>query len=220
MQGGSVGAGDGIKNTLSVGTSIIKENSEKLAFVENQIISAPSQSLEAAAEMARGFGLEVKLIGTDLEGEAAELGQEHALNALEIQKSMSIDQKPILLLSGGECTVTQAATPTQKKGIGGPNAEYMLSAAIALDAAPNIYAIACDTDGVDGAAEIAGAVITPETLSLAKHHYSNPKEYLQNHDAHSFFATINAQVITGPTLTNVNDFRAFIVYGNSSNSAA
>jgi glycerate 2-kinase len=96
-------------------------------------------------------------------------------------------------------------------GIGGPNAEFCLALAIALQGAPGIHAIACDTDGVDGAAEVAGAVIGPDTLAKAKGAGIDPAAALANNDAHGFFAAIGDQVVTGPTLTNVNDFRAILV---------
>jgi glycerate 2-kinase len=109
-------------------------------------------------------------------------------------------------LSGGELTVTRRGN-----GIGGPNAEFCLALALALQGAKGICAIACDTDGVDGAAEVAGAVIGPETLGLAQTANVDAGVMLTRNDAHSFFAHINGQVITGPTLTNVNDFRAILI---------
>ena len=111
-----------------------------------------------------------------------------------------------MLLSGGELTVTRRGS-----GIGGPNAEYCLALAVALQGAPGIHAIACDTDGVDGAAEVAGAVVTPDTLHRAATLALDPAASLANNDSHSFFAALNDQVVTGPTLTNVNDFRAILI---------
>ncbi|MFT6913515.1 MAG: glycerate 2-kinase [Paracoccaceae bacterium] len=112
----------------------------------------------------------------------------------------------MLLLSGGECTVTRRGD-----GSGGPNAEAMLAAAIELNGAAGIWALACDTDGVDGAAEVAGAIIGPDTIARAKAAGYAPQTALAANDSHGFFATIDTQVITGPTLTNVNDFRAFLI---------
>jgi hydroxypyruvate reductase len=97
--------------------------------------------------------------------------------------------------------------------VGGPNAEYALALAVALDGAPGIHAIACDTDGVDGAAEVAGAVIGPDTLSRARAAGVEPLEALAVNDAHNFFCKIDRQVVSGPTLTNVNDFRAILIEG-------
>jgi glycerate 2-kinase len=111
-----------------------------------------------------------------------------------------------VILSGGELTVTRRGD-----GVGGPNAEYALALALALDGAADIHAIACDTDGVDGAAEVAGALIGPETLARARAAGIDPEAALSRNDAHSFFAAIGGQVVTGPTLTNVNDFRAILI---------
>ena len=109
---------------------------------------------------------------------------------------------PVLLLSGGELTVTRRGT-----GIGGPNAEYCLALAIHLAGAPGIHAIACDTDGVDGSAEVAGALIGPHTLARG----AEPTRDLDNNNAHGFFHAAGGQIVTGPTLTNVNDFRAILI---------
>jgi hydroxypyruvate reductase len=109
-------------------------------------------------------------------------------------------------LSGGELTVTRRGD-----GVGGPNAEYALALALALDGAPGIDAIACDTDGVDGAAEVAGAIIGPDTLARAREAGIDPSGALARNDAHSVFGGLGAQVVTGPTLTNVNDFRAILI---------
>jgi glycerate 2-kinase len=112
----------------------------------------------------------------------------------------------MVLLSGGETTVTVKA-----KGRGGRNVEFLLSLALKLEGLPGVFALACDTDGVDGAEEIAGAIVTPDTLIRAAELDINAKEHLASNDAHSFFEVLGDQVITGPTLTNVNDFRAILV---------
>ncbi|MFT3689404.1 glycerate kinase type-2 family protein [Paenirhodobacter sp.] len=178
-----------------VPSGVITPGDERLSRCETRIIAAPSRSLQAAAEAA---GLPVTILGDALEGEAADLGAEQARMALAAGG-------PRLFLSGGECTVTlRDAT-----GTGGPNAEFVLSALATLQGAPGIYVLACDTDGVDGAAEVAGALIGPETW--ARTSAVEVAEALENHDAHGIFARIGAQVITGPTLTNVNDFRAVLV---------
>jgi glycerate 2-kinase len=114
---------------------------------------------------------------------------------------MKPGDRPVVLLSGGELTVTRTGS-----GVGGPNAEFCLALALALNGHPQIHAIACDTDGVDGAAEVAGAIIGPETLVTP-----HAAEALARNDAHGYFARADAQVITGPTLTNVNDFRALLI---------
>ena len=112
----------------------------------------------------------------------------------------------MVLLSGGECTVTRRGD-----GIGGPNAEFCLGLAVALGGAPGICGLACDTDGVDGAAEVAGAVVAPDTLARARLAGIDPVAALERNDAHRFFEALGDQVVTGPTLTNVNDFRAILV---------
>lgn len=178
----------------------------RLASTENRVIAAPAQSIAAAADMARAQGCEVVVLGTDLEGEARIVAREQAQLALRYKADRPAGSAPLLLLSGGELTVTRTGD-----GSGGPNAEFCLALAIALNGADGIFAIACDTDGVDGAAEIAGAVIGPNTLTKARAAGVDAKAALLDNDAHSFFAAIEDQVITGPTLTNVNDFRAILI---------
>ena len=187
---------------LRKGGDPLAPDDERLSRVENVIYAAPSQSLDAAAELGRSEGCEVQILGDALEGEAREVAARHARQALEAQAGLTPGAAPLLLLSGGELTVTRRGD-----GVGGPNAEYALALALALDGAPGIHAIACDTDGVDGAAEVAGAVIGPDTLSKGP----DAAEALNRNDAHSFFESIGDQVVTGPTLTNVNDFRAILI---------
>lgn len=192
---------------LALGRSgVIPPGDARLSRVKNVIYAAPAQSLAAAAEMAEAAGCEVRLLGDRLEGEAREVAAEQAAMALEIAAGMAPGARPVLLVSGGELTVTRRGN-----GIGGPNAEFCLALALALDGAANVHAIACDTDGVDGAAEVAGAVIGPETITLARAAGRDAGEALAQNDAHSFFAAVGGQVVTGPTLTNVNDFRAVLV---------
>ncbi|GAB4521171.1 MAG: glycerate kinase [Roseibium sp.] len=184
-------------------TGVLAPGDEKLSRVTNVVFAAPSQSLEAAAQLASAEGCEVVILGDALEGEARDVAAAHAALALDRQKQRPAGSPPLLLLSGGELTVTRRGD-----GVGGPNAEYALALAYALKGAPGIHAIACDTDGVDGAAEVAGAVIGPDTLARAEKAGTDPEEALLINDAHRFFETIGGQVVTGPTLTNVNDFRA------------
>jgi len=176
-----------------------------LSGVQNTIIAAPSHSLAAAAKVARAAGVEVRILGDAIEGEARDLAGVQAAMALDLA-AQGLDF-PVLLLSGGECTVTRGAGT----GVGGPNAEFALAMAVALRGHPKIHAIACDTDGVDGGAEVAGAVVGPETLARAGAKGLNAQDQLDAHNAHGFFAAIDAQVVSGPTLTNVNDFRAILV---------
>lgn len=179
--------------------------------IETHIIAAPSKSLSAAADRATSAGYCVKILGDALEGEAQTLGAEHANLALTIQSDMREGEPAIILLSGGECTVTHTG---KDEGIGGPNAEYVLSAALTLQGTSGIYVLACDTDGVDGAAEVAGAIAGPKTLNTLRGVGISARDALISHNSHTVFKMIESQVITGPTLTNVNDFRAIIICGS------
>lgn len=191
---------------LKAGGNPVAADDKRLNRVENRVISAPSQSLDAAAEKARAAGYEVEILGDALEGEARELAAEHASLAVARQLARGAGAPPLILMSGGECTVSGRGG-----GIGGPNAEYALALAIALDGVAGISALACDTDGVDGAAEVAGAVISPDTISRARARGLNPEMALARNDSHSFFKALGDQVVPGPTLTNVNDFRAIAI---------
>jgi hydroxypyruvate reductase len=188
-----------IASFLDGGGDPVTPDDPRLSRVENVIVAAPSQSLAAAAETAEAQGYTVEILGDAIEGEARQVARAHA----EIARKA---RGPRVILSGGELTVTRRGD-----GVGGPNAEYALALALALDGAPGIHAIACDTDGVDGAAEVAGAVIGPGTLKAARDAGVDPQAALDINDAHTFFYKIGAQVVTGPTLTNVNDFRAILI---------
>lgn len=171
--------------------------------VNNVIVASAAQSLDAAARLARERGVETLVLGDDLEGEARELGRTHAEQALELNRTSS---GPVLILSGGETTVTVTGN-----GRGGRNVEYLLGMAIALEGADNIYALAADTDGIDGSEDNAGAVITPTTLDRSRAMGLDPHAHLGNNDAYGFFEPLGDLVNTGPTLTNVNDFRAILI---------
>ena len=188
-------------DALSRPTGVIPPADPRLSRTTNRIYAAPAQSLVAAQAMAKAEGLRVIMLGDALEGEARDVAATLAQTALQARSDA-----PVLLLSGGELTVTRRGD-----GIGGPNAEFCLALALALQGAEGIHAIACDTDGVDGAAEVAGALIGPDTLAKAQAVGVDPALALARNDAHSFFAAIGDQVVTGPTLTNVNDFRAILV---------
>lgn len=191
---------------LQHGTGVVPPGDPRLARTENVIYAAPRQSLEAAADMARAAGVTVEILGDTLEGEARDIARQHAGSAIATQRRMTPDDAPRLLLSGGELTVTRRGD-----GVGGPNAEYALALALALQGAPGIHAIACDTDGVDGAAEVAGAMIGPDTLTRARALGLDLARGLAENDAHTLFGRLGDQVVTGPTLTNVNDFRAILL---------
>lgn len=195
-----------IRHSISEASSVAPPNDPRLSRADTRIIAAPSHSIAAAAKLAKAAGYDVRDLGDALEGEARDLGTQQVELALSLQAKLKPNDKPILLLSGGECTVTRRGD-----GIGGPNAEFVLSAAIVLNRQQGIHVLACDTDGVDGAAEIAGAYAGPETLSLALKADCDPVAALSENDAHSFFASVRGQIVTGPTLTNVNDFRAILI---------
>lgn len=180
-----------------------KKGDPRLADVENHVIAAPSQSLAAASAEAKKAGLKIIDLGDLVEGEARDVGREHARLALEIASS---DHEPTLILSGGECTVTIAGA-----GKGGPNTEYLMGMALELDGAKGIYALACDTDGIDGAMDNAGGLIDPTTLSRARAAGLDTAAMLEDNDAHAYFLSLDDLVVTGPSHTNVNDFRAVLI---------
>lgn len=197
---------EAVRTALMRRSSVLPPGDPLLDRVETRIIAAPSRSLQAAADLALASGCDVRLLGDDLEGEARELGARQARMALSLTAETRAGGRPLVILSGGECTVTRRGD-----GVGGPNAEFALAAALTLEGAPGIHVLACDTDGVDGAAEIAGAIAGPATLARARAAGIDPGAALARNDAHGFFAAIDGQVVTGPTLTNVNDFRAVLI---------
>ena len=183
-----------------------KPGDPRLANVTNIMIATPQFSLEAAAEVARKAGVTPLLLGDGLEGEACEVGKIMAGIAASVATHGHPLPAPCVLLSGGETTVT-----VRGKGRGGRNVEFLLATAVALNGRPGIWAIAGDTDGIDGAEEIAGAIITPDTIPRAAEKGVSAKERLADNDGHGFFEALGDQIITGPTLTNVNDFRAILI---------
>lgn len=188
----------------------LKPGDARLPSIETHFIATPQMALEAAAAVARDAGITPYILGDVIEGEAREVGKTLAGISLQAARRGQPFKTPCVLLSGGETTVT-----LRGKGRGGRNVEFLLSLAIALDGQPGVYALAGDTDGVDGQQEIAGAVITPETLSRAWALGIKPRERLDDNDGHGFFEALGDSVITGPTLTNVNDFRAIVIDGPS-----
>ncbi len=190
-----------IRDFLAAGGDPIPPTDVRLSRVQNVICAAPSQSLAAAAKIAAAAGYPTDILGDAVQGEARDIARAHAAIARRAKG-------PRIILSGGELTVMRRGN-----GIGGPNAEYALALALALEGAVGIHAIACDTDGVDGVAEVAGAQIGPQTLARARARGVDAAKALDQNDAHRFFAAIDGQIITGPTLTNVNDFRAILIEG-------
>jgi len=171
-----------------------------------RIIATPQIALEAAAARARELGYPAYVLSDAIEGEARDVALVHAALAKQVAARNQPFAAPCVLLSGGETTVT-----VRGKGRGGRNVEFLLAMAVALKGHPGIHALAADTDGVDGTEETAGAVIDPTTLSRAAAAGLLPAASLANNDGHGFFRAIGDAIVTGPTLTNVNDFRAILV---------
>ena len=184
----------------------VKPGDPRLARSEVRMITAPQIALEAAARVARGAGVPAYILGDSLEGEARDLGKAMAGIARQVATRGQPFEPPCVLLSGGETTVT-----VRGPGRGGRNVEFLLSLAVTLDGLAGVHAIAGDTDGVDGAEEIAGALVAPDTLARAWASGVNPRASLDANDGHGFFRALGDSVVTGPTLTNVNDFRAILV---------
>ena len=184
----------------------VKPGDPRLAGSETRFVATPQMALEAAAAVARDAGVPAYILGDGIEGEARDVGKVIAGIGLQIVHHEQPFQPPCILLSGGETTVT-----ARGRGRGGRNVEFLLSLAIALDGNPRIHAMAGDTDGVDGLEEIVGAYIAPNTLERAWAKGIKPKESLADNDGHGFFKPLGDSVITGPTLTNVNDFRAVLI---------
>ncbi len=183
-----------------------KPGDARLAGAETRIIAAPQMALEAAAAAARAAGIAPMILGDSIEGEARDVGMVMAGIARQVVTHGQPCAPPCVLLSGGETTVT-----VHGAGRGGRNVEFLLALAIALDGLPGAYAIAGDTDGVDGTEDVAGAIVTPDTLARAHALGLNPRLSLANNDGHGFFESLGDAVVTGPTLTNVNDFRAILI---------
>ncbi len=194
---------DAVRRHLEDGRSETpKPGDRRLARTETVIVARPRESLEAAARLATAAGFAPRILGDDLEGEARALGAEHAALALRCAG----EGGRTALLSGGETTVT-----VRGNGRGGRNAEYLLALAIGLDGQPGIWALAGDTDGIDGMEDNAGAIVAPDTLTRARALGLDARAMLGDNDAYSFFRALDNLVLTGPTLTNVNDFRVILV---------
>jgi hydroxypyruvate reductase len=184
----------------------VKPGDARLARIETHMVATPQMALEAAAARARAMGVEAHILSDRLEGEARDVGKVLAGIALQVSRCGQPFGGRCVLLSGGETTVT-----VRGSGRGGRNVEFLLALAIALDGEAGIFALAGDTDGVDGVEEVAGAIIMPDSLSRAWSHGLNPRGSLANNDGHGFFEVLGDSVRTGPTLTNVNDFRAILI---------
>jgi glycerate 2-kinase len=184
----------------------VKPGDLRVAHSTVRMIATPQMALEAAARVARAAGVVPHILGDAIEGEARDVGKVFAGMALQVAERGQPFDAPCVLLSGGETTVTVRGC-----GRGGRNVEFLLSFAIALDGHPRVHALAGDTDGVDGQEEIAGGYLAADSLARAWSLGLKPKDMLDNNDGHGFFTALGDSVITGPTLTNVNDFRAILI---------
>jgi glycerate 2-kinase len=170
------------------------------------VIAGAQQALDAAAAAARAAGITPLILGASIEGEARDVALVHAGIARQIRAHGQPLAAPCVILSGGETTVTLRGC-----GRGGRNTEFLLALGIALDGLPGVHAIACDTDGIDGSEDNAGALLGPATLARASAAGLDARQLLADNDAYRFFAGLDDLVVTGPTRTNVNDFRAIVV---------
>jgi glycerate 2-kinase len=177
------------------------------ARVENRVIATAHQSLEAAAEVFRAHGMRAVILGDSVTGEAAEVAKVMAALAREIRLHGSPWQPPVALISGGECTVTLRSG----SGRGGRCSEFLLSLALAAEGIADLWAMAADTDGIDGSEDNAGALLLPDTLARARAQGLDARQRLAANDSYGFFAALGNLVVTGPTRTNVNDYRAILV---------
>jgi hydroxypyruvate reductase len=203
----SIRAPELVRESLARGAwESVKPGDPRLAGTEFRLVATPQGSLEAAARVAAASGVQPVVLSDRLEGEAREVGRDIAALARRVLDSGVPCAPPCLLLSGGETTVT-----VRGDGVGGRNVEFLLAFGIALGPCDGVHALAGDTDGIDGKAAVAGAVWRPDTLQRARRLELDPQRFLDANDAHSLFAALGDQVVTGPTLTNVNDFRAVLI---------
>jgi hydroxypyruvate reductase len=174
---------------------------------EVHLVATPQQSLEAAAALARSAGLDAHVLSDEIEGESREVAKVHAAVARQVARRGQPFARPCVVLSGGETTVTVR----QKGGRGGRAGEFLLGCALALQGQADVWVLAADTDGIDGVERNAGAFVTPDTLARARSRGLGAREHLDRNDAFSFFAGLDDLLVTGPTFTNVNDFRALLI---------
>ncbi len=171
------------------------------------LVATPQQSLDAAAALARRCGIDAHILGDEIEGESREVGKVHAALARQVARRGQPFESPCVLLSGGETTVTVRT----EGGRGGRASEFLLACAMALQGEPRVWALAADTDGIDGVEVNAGAFIAPDSLQRAVALGLNARDHLDRHDAFAWFEPLGDLIVTGPTFTNVNDFRALLI---------
>jgi hydroxypyruvate reductase len=177
-----------------------------LARAETRVVASAHASLAAAARFVRAQGVTPLLLGDHVTGEASEVAKVYAALAREVRVHSQPAKAPAALISGGETTVT-----VRGKGRGGRCSEFLLSLAIELAGLDETWALACDTDGIDGSEDNAGAVLAPDSLARAASAHLHPKRHLADNDGYGFFAALGDLVVTGPTRTNVNDYRIILV---------
>src|SRR5262249_13970190 len=185
-----------------------KPGSKVFRKVENRVIASAQQSLEAAAKFFIARDIHPAVLGDSVTGEAREVAKVYGALAREVKAHGMPWQPPVALISGGETTVT-----VRGKGRGGRNCEFLLALAQDLDGADGIYALACDTDGIDGTEDNAGAILTPDSAKRAQKKRLSAAALLDNNDGHGYFSALGDLVVTGPTRTNVNDYRVILVTG-------
>jgi len=201
-----------VEAALKVGALETPKPSAAWSHHAVHLIATPQQSLEAAAAFARDAGLQAHVLSDEIEGESREVGKVHAAMARAVAQGKGAFQKPCVILSGGETTVTVRALPSDvPKGRGGRAGEFCLGLAQALQGQANVWALAADTDGIDGVEDNAGALVTPDTLVRAQAAGLKVTHHLDRNDAYGFFHALGDLVVTGPTHTNVNDFRALLI---------
>lgn len=222
---------DTVRQRLDTGAlETPKPGDPRLARCETQLIATPQQSLEAAAEAARALGLRAYVLSDEIEGESREVGKVHAALARSTALGRSSFEAPCVILSGGETTVTvrpraedqprgKGENSEARPGRGGRAGEFCLGLAQALGGQPGIWALAADTDGIDGVEDNAGALVAPDTLDRAAAQNLKVSDHLARNDAYGFFEPLGDLVFTGPTHTNVNDFRAILITGSATTPA-
>jgi len=213
LQRHGIGIPDGLREQLAQGRLETPKPGQAI-FAHNAVhlMATPQQSLEAAARAARAAGVEAHILSDAMEGESREVGRVHAALARAIAQRDQPFARPCVILSGGETTVTlRPQPPGSPKGRGGRAGEFCLGLAQALQSQPGVYALAADTDGIDGVEDNAGAWVTPDTLERARARCLEVEDHLDRNDAYGYFCALDDLLITGPSYTNVNDFRAILL---------